>query len=57
MVKWFYVQTLNPWRKDFFPNYKHSRKMARQNGPFLIGIYVKIITEIKKKSEITFLTL
>ena len=24
----------DPWRKDFFPNYKHSRKMARQDGPF-----------------------
>ena len=37
----------DPWRKDFFPNYKHSRKQARLDGPFDWDNIFKIITEIK----------
>ena len=34
---------LDPWRKDFFPNYKHSRK-HRLDGFHLIGIiYLKLL--------------
>ena len=45
MVKWFYVQTLAILgRKDFFPNYKHSRKQARLDETHLIGIiYLKLL--------------
>ena len=44
----------NPWRKDFFPNYKHSRKMARQDGPFDWDNIFKIITEIKEEIKDNF---
>ena len=39
----------NPWRRDFFPQYKHSRKMARQDGPFDWDNIFKIITEVKNE--------
>ena len=42
----------DPWRKDFFPNYKHSRKMARQDGPFDWDNIFKIITEIKVEIKV-----
>ena len=44
----------DPWRKDFFPNYKHSRKMARQDGPFDWDNIFKIITEIKEEIRDNF---
>ena len=44
----------DPWRKDFFPNYKHSRKMARQDGPFDWDNIFKIITEIKEEIRVNF---
>ena len=39
----------DPWRRDFFPNYKHSRKAARQDGPFDWDNIFNIITEIKNE--------
>ena len=44
----------NPWRRDFFPQYKHSRKMARQDGPFDWDNIFKIITEVKDEISKNF---
>ena len=44
----------DPWRKDFFPNYKHSRKAQRQDGPFDWDNIFNIITEIKKEVQENF---
>ena len=44
----------DPWRRDFFPQYKHSRKMARQDGPFDWANIFKIITEIKNEVKENF---
>ena len=44
----------NPWRRDFFKNYKHSRKMARQDGPFDWDNIFNIITEIKNELKDNF---
>ena len=39
----------NPWRKDFYPNYKHNRKQSRLDGPFDWDNIFNIISEIKKE--------
>ena len=39
----------NPWRKDFYPNYKHSRKQSRLDGPFDWDNIFNIISDIKKE--------
>ncbi len=44
----------NPWRRDFFPQYKHSRKMARLDGPFDWDNIFKIITEVKDEISKNF---
>ena len=44
----------DPWRRDFFPQYKHSRKMARQDGPFDWDNIFKIITEVKDEISKNF---
>ena len=44
----------DPWRREFFPNYKHSRKQARQDGPFDWDKIFKIITEIKNEVKDNF---
>ena len=44
----------DPWRKEFFPLYKHSRKQARQDGPFDWDETFKIITDIKKEVQENF---
>jgi hypothetical protein len=40
----------NPWRKDFYPNYKHSRKQSRLDGPFDWDNIFNIISDIKKRN-------
>ena len=44
----------DPWRRDFFPHYKHSRKMARQDGPFDWDNIFNVITEIKNELKENF---
>ena len=44
----------DPWRRDFFPNYKYSRKQARQDGPFDWDEIFNIITEIKNEVKDNF---
>ena len=44
----------DPWRRDFFPLYKHSRKAARQDGPFDWDNIFNIITEIKNEVKENF---
>jgi 5'-3' exonuclease len=44
----------NPWRRDFFPNYKYSRKQSRLDGPFDWDNIFKIITEIKNEIAKSF---
>ena len=44
----------DPWRRDFFPNYKHSRKAQRQDGPFDWDNIFNIITEIKNEVKENF---
>ena len=44
----------DPWRRDFFPNYKHSRKQARLDGPFDWDNIFNIITEIKNEVRDNF---
>ena len=44
----------DPWRRDFFPQYKHSRKMARQDGPFDWDNIFNVITEIKNELKENF---
>jgi 5'-3' exonuclease len=39
----------DPWRRDFFTNYKYSRKQARLDGPFDWDNIFNIITEIKNE--------
>ena len=39
----------NPWRKDFYPNYKHGRKKSRLDGPFDWSNIFNIISEIKQE--------
>ncbi|MBL6841133.1 MAG: hypothetical protein ISQ84_03160 [Pelagibacterales bacterium] len=39
----------NPWRKDFYPNYKHGRKKSRIDGPFDWDNIFNIISDIKKE--------
>ena len=44
----------DPWRRDFFPNYKYSRKQARLDGPFDWDNIFNIITEIKNEVRDNF---
>ena len=44
----------DPWRRDFYPHYKHSRKMARQDGPFDWDNIFNVITEIKNELKENF---
>ena len=44
----------DPWRREFFPNYKYSRKQARQDGPFDWDEIFNIITEIKNEVKDNF---
>jgi len=44
----------DPWRKEFFPNYKHSRKQARQDGPFDWDNIFSILTEIRNEVRDNF---
>ena len=44
----------DPWRRDFFKHYKHSRKMARQDGPFDWDNIFNVITEIKNELKENF---
>src|SRR6056300_74079 len=44
----------DPWRRDFFPNYKYSRKQSRLDGPFDWDNIFKIITEIKNEIAKSF---
>ena len=44
----------DPWRRDFFSNYKHNRKAARQDGPFDWDNIFNIISEIKKEVQENF---
>ena len=44
----------DPWRRDFFPNYKYSRKQARLDGPFDWDNIFNIITEIKNEVKENF---
>ena len=44
----------DPWRRDFFPHYKHSRKQARLDGPFDWDNIFSIITEIKNEIAKSF---
>jgi len=44
----------DPWRRDFFPNYKYSRKQARQDGPFNWDEIFNIITDIKNEVKDNF---
>ena len=44
----------DPWRRDFFKYYKHSRKMARQDGPFDWDNIFNVITEIKNELKENF---
>ena len=44
----------DPWRRDFFPHYKHSRKQARLDGPFDWNNIFSIITEIKNEIAKSF---
>jgi len=44
----------DPWRREFFPNYKYSRKQARQDGPFDWDEIFTIITEIKNEVKDNF---
>ena len=44
----------DPWRKEFFPNYKHSRKQARQDGPFDWDNIFTILTEIRNEVRDNF---
>ena len=44
----------DPWRREFFPNYKYSRKQARQDGPFDWDKIFTIITEIKNEVKDNF---
>jgi 5'-3' exonuclease len=44
----------NPWRRDFFPNYKYSRKQSRLDGPFDWDNIFNIITEIKNEIAKSF---
>ena len=55
MVIWYYVQTPAILGvKSFFPLYKHSRKAARQDGPFDWVNIFNIITEIKNEVKENF---
>src|SRR5210317_62471 len=44
----------DPWRRDFFPNFKYSRKQSRLDGPFDWDNIFKIITEIKNEIAKSF---
>ena len=44
----------NPWRRDFFPQYKHSRRLSRQDGPFDWDTIFKIISEVKDEISKNF---
>src|SRR6056300_1732668 len=44
----------DPWRRDFYKHYKHSRKMARQDGPFDWNNIFNVITEIKNELKENF---
>jgi 5'-3' exonuclease len=44
----------DPWRRDFFPNYKYSRKQSRLDGPFDWDNIFNIITEIKNEIAKSF---
>ena len=44
----------DPWRRDFFANYKYSRKQARLDGPFDWDNIFNIITEIKNEVRDNF---
>ena len=44
----------DPWRRDFYKHYKHSRKMARQDGPFDWDNIFNVITEIKNELKENF---
>ena len=44
----------DPWRRDFFPNYKYSRKQARLDGPFDWDNIFNVITEIKNEVRDNF---
>jgi 5'-3' exonuclease len=44
----------DPWRKDFFPRYKHNRKLQRQDGPFDWENIFKILTEIRNEVRDNF---